>query len=95
MFGGDATVRNALRIERDYLVKLAVAFSFLLVLLDGIEQVFKQISLTASFVNRRSRASCDAGREIDQCFKLPDLPVACAECRQCELFVLKRINRRA
>lgn len=95
MFGGDATVGNALRVERDYLVKLSVAFNFLLVLLDGVKQVFQQVALTASFVNRRSRASCDACREIDQCFKLPDLPVACAECRQCELFVLKRINRRA
>ncbi|AJZ57192.1 hypothetical protein OI25_2186 [Paraburkholderia fungorum] len=95
MFGGDATVRNALRIERDYLVKLSVAFNFLLELLDGVKQVFQQVALTTSFVNRRSRASCDACRKIDQCFKLPDLPVACAECRQCELFVLKRINRRA
>ena len=71
------------------------AFNFLLVLLDGIEQVFQQVTLTASFLNRRSRASGDARREVNQCFKLPDLSVACAKRRQCKFFVLERINGRA
>ena len=71
------------------------AFNFLLVLLDGIEQVFQQVTLTASFLNRRSWASGDARREINQCSKLSDLSVACSKSRQCELFVLERINGRS
>ncbi|KPD19498.1 hypothetical protein ADM96_03020 [Burkholderia sp. ST111] len=86
---------NSLRIERDHLVQVTVTFNFLLVLLDGIEQVFQQVALTASFFNRRSWASGDARREIDQCSKLSDLSIACSKSRQCELFVLERINGRS
>ena len=74
--------RSPLRIERDHLVKLAVAFNFLLVLLDGIEQVFQQVTLHGVFPQpSSSRASGDARCEINQCFKLLDLPVACAKRR--------------
>jgi hypothetical protein len=85
---------DSLRIKRDHLVQVTVAFNFLLVLLDGIEQVFQQVALTASFFNRRSWASGDARREINQCPKLSDLSVACSKSRQRKFFVLERINGR-
>ena len=72
----DAALRNTLRIERNHLVQLAVAFKFLLILLRRVHQQFEECLTTSSFLKRDGRIPTYRRRKSDQGIQMSQVPVA-------------------